>query len=275
MYAARRTGLKKEMFGYVPGGYARIFERFAEVLRGLGVEFSTSHALKSVRRDRQSERVQLEFHNGYRPQFDNVVLTIPATAISHVCPDLREDEKQRFDGVEYLGVVCASVLLKKPLAGYYVTNITDTWVPLTGIIEMSAIVDRRELGGHSLIYLPKYVPSADPMFERPDADIREEFLGTLEKMYSHFSRGDVLEFKVGRARNVMALPTLNYSKNLPPVVTSIPGVYAINSALIVKGNLNVNETIQAADEALEVAAESLNDRPSADCELDSRLKTVG
>ncbi|MBA3443220.1 MAG: FAD-dependent oxidoreductase, partial [Pyrinomonadaceae bacterium] len=26
MYAARRTGLKKEMFGYVPGGYARILE---------------------------------------------------------------------------------------------------------------------------------------------------------------------------------------------------------------------------------------------------------
>src|ERR671924_145099 len=32
MYAARRTGLKKEMFGYVRGGYARVLERFAEVL---------------------------------------------------------------------------------------------------------------------------------------------------------------------------------------------------------------------------------------------------
>ena len=32
LYAARRTGLKKEMFGFVPGGYATILERFAEVL---------------------------------------------------------------------------------------------------------------------------------------------------------------------------------------------------------------------------------------------------
>ena len=33
MYAARRTGLKKEKFGYVRGGYARILDRFADVLR--------------------------------------------------------------------------------------------------------------------------------------------------------------------------------------------------------------------------------------------------
>ena len=36
MYAARRTGLKKEMFGYVRGGYARVLERFADVLHGRG-----------------------------------------------------------------------------------------------------------------------------------------------------------------------------------------------------------------------------------------------
>src|SRR5216117_1170230 len=34
MYAARRTGLKREMFGYVPGGYARVLERFADRLAG-------------------------------------------------------------------------------------------------------------------------------------------------------------------------------------------------------------------------------------------------
>jgi protoporphyrinogen oxidase len=37
MYAARRTGLKKEMFGYVEGGYARILERFTGVLAAEGV----------------------------------------------------------------------------------------------------------------------------------------------------------------------------------------------------------------------------------------------
>ena len=36
MYKARRSGAKKEMFGYVPGGYARILETWVEMLRGRG-----------------------------------------------------------------------------------------------------------------------------------------------------------------------------------------------------------------------------------------------
>jgi hypothetical protein len=56
--------------------------------------------------------------------------------------------------------------------------------------------------------------------------------------------------RVSRVRSVMALPTLGYSERLPPMKTSVPGVWAVNSAHILKGNLNVNETIQVADEAL-------------------------
>ena len=40
------------------------------------------------------------------------------------------------------------------------------------------------------------------------------------------------------------------SVQLPPMKTSVPGVYAVNSAHILKGNLNVNETIEIAEEAV-------------------------
>jgi protoporphyrinogen oxidase len=86
-------------------------------------------------------------------------MTTPNSILSRVCTDLSEDEKSRFDEVDYLGIVCASALLKKPLSPYYVTNITDTWVPMTAVIEMTCIVDREEMDGHSLVYLPKYVPA--------------------------------------------------------------------------------------------------------------------
>src|SRR4029453_17721532 len=52
LYAARRTGLKKEMFGYVPGGYARILERFADALRARGVELRLGVAAACIERDR-------------------------------------------------------------------------------------------------------------------------------------------------------------------------------------------------------------------------------
>ena len=100
------------------------------------------------------------------------------------------------------------------------------------------------------MYLPKYMMADDPAFAESDEVVRERCLSTLEKMHPHFSRDDVLAFRISRARYVMALPTLNYSERLPPMQTSIPGVYAVNSAHILKGNLNVNETIQIAEDAV-------------------------
>ena len=48
MYAARRTGLKKEMFGYVPGGYARVLERWNDKLQEEGVEIRTSTPVRLI-----------------------------------------------------------------------------------------------------------------------------------------------------------------------------------------------------------------------------------
>ena len=117
--------------------------------------------------------------------------------------------------MKYQGIVCASVLLERPLAGFYVTNILDDGMPFTGVIEMSALVDRDQFGGRSLIYLPRYLTEEDPFYETSDEAIREEFLSTLESMYPGFRGDQVVAFRVSRVRQVLALSTLNYSDALP------------------------------------------------------------
>jgi hypothetical protein len=81
-------------------------------------------------------------------------------------------------------------------------------------------------------------------------------------MYPNFSRSQVSAIQTARARHVMALPTLKYSENLPPVVSSVPGLYLLNSAQVTKGNLNVNETIEIVEREL---AQSI--LPDADAKL--------
>jgi len=163
---------------------------------------------------------------------------------------LSDEEKQKLENIKYQGIVCVSVLMKKSLSDFYVTNITDD-VPFTGIIEMSALVDKNEFGGNALVYLPKYVTPNDELFEKTDDEIEEIFLDKLEKMYSHFSRADVLAFKISRVRRVFPIPTLDYSENLPPVKTSLENVFVVNSAQITNGTLNVNETVQLAEKFFE------------------------
>ena len=204
-------------------------------------------------------------------------------------PNLAAEEQSSLNGVAYQGIVCASLLLKKSLATYYVTNITDDWVPFTAVIEMSTLVDRNEFGGNSLVYLPKYVAPDDPHFRLSDDEIRERFVAALEKMYPHFTRDDVLAFRVSRVRHVFAVSTLNYSDRVPPMSTSVPGVYLVNSAHIVNGTLNVNETLTLAESVLPVVLArnaanggrgGLMDKPLASLSLDldnqwSYMKTHG
>jgi protoporphyrinogen oxidase len=246
MYAARRTGLKKEMFGYVPGGYARVLERFAEVLTRERVGIELGQAAIRVQ-PAPDGRVSIEFESGARRVFDQVVVTLAAPLAARLCPGLSADEQARLRGIEYQGVICASLLLKQPLASFYVTNITDDWVPFTAVVEMSALVDRRHFGGDTLVYLPKYVTPDDPAFALSDDALRETFLAALTRMYPHLRPSDVRCFRVSRVRYVLAISTLNYSDRLPPIATSIPGLHIMNSAHIVNGTLNVNETIQLAE----------------------------
>ena len=253
MYKARRSGAKKEMFGYVPGGYARILDRWTDDLADKGVRLLAGHPVRRIhKRDDGSGKLEVDFGDDRVETFDNVVSTIASPLIARSCEQLTDDEKQKLEAIRYLGVVCASMLLKESISPYYVTNITDTWVPLTAVIEMSTIVNpETQLGGNHLVYLPKYLPDDHEGLNESDEDYREKCLSTLEKMYDHFSRDKVLDFKVARAKYVAALATIDYSTRLPPIVTSVPGFYALNSAHILEGNLNVNETITLGADKLD------------------------
>ena len=247
LYAARRTGLKKEMFGYVRGGYARVLERYREHLEGLGVEVETGCPADEITpfddggvRIRTADRDRI---------FDHAVVTAAPPIANRICRGLSEEERRLNDGIRYQGIVCASVLLRRPLADYYLTYLTNEWAPFTAVVEMTAFVNPREVGGNHLVYLPKYVPRDDPFFERTDDEIREVFLRALEKMYPAFRRDDVLAFRVSRVPYVFAISTLGYSGSLPPQKTSVPGLHLVSSAHIVNGTLNVNETVDLAERA--------------------------
>lgn len=256
MYAARKSGLKKEMFGYVRGGYDVINKSFAQHLQKLGVEIKLNEPIRSVVKQEDGSS-RLSVNSDKRYQFDYVISTL-SSAQSVKLTDLPNDEKNKHLNIKYLGVICPSVLLRRAISPFYVTNITDYGTPFTGIIEMTALIDKNlELRGNTLVYLPKYVAPDDEMFDFDDQTISEIFLGALRKMYPEVSEEDILYFGVSKARIVFALPTLGYSENLPRINTSLDKFYIINSAQIVNGTLNVNDTIQIAESKLKVILDEI------------------
>jgi len=257
MYAARRSGLKREQFGYVNGGYATVLARLESYLDEKGIELRTASPVTAVR-DSGSE-AEVTFVDGTSEHFDRVILTLPANRIPALVPQLTRAERERLGRVVYQGVLCASLLTKKPLASYYVTNITDGWVPFTGVIEMTTLVDKKHFGGNSLVYLPRYLAQDDPFWKASDDEVRTTFLAALERMYPDFKRDDVIDFRIARARDVLAISTLDYSAtSLPAMRTSLANVFIVNSAQIESGTLNLNETVGLANRQAAALAPLLN-----------------
>jgi protoporphyrinogen oxidase len=246
MYAARRSGLKEERFGYVKGGYDTVLARLEHNLTQKGVELITGQPVEQVEGDGDGGTVR--FGDGTTRRFDAVVMTVPCPRVSALCPQLTDSERERLNRVVYQGIVCPSLLLDRPLAPYYVTNITDDWVPFTAVIEMTALVDPATFGGKHLVYLPRYLTQTANDWGKSDETILDESVSALERMYPHFHRGQVRATQVSRVRNVLAVTTRDYTANcLPPLRTSQERLFVVNSAQIANGTLNVNETLMLAD----------------------------
>jgi protoporphyrinogen oxidase len=260
LYAARRAGLGAERFGYVAGGYARILAALEARLRSLGVRLVPSANVTRVTSGGSDTTVELA--TDVREHFDRVIVTVAAPLAAAIVPALTGDERDRLTSKVYGGIVCASLLLDEPLGPYYVTNLTDEWVPFSAVIDMGNVVERSTWNGGSIVYLPKYCRPDDALFEASDAEIEATFIAALERMYPNFNRSRVRAFRISRVRHVFPIATLGYSKRLPAIATSVPGVFVLNSTHIVNGTLNVNETLGLVERGLAAmdSAESVSAR---------------
>lgn len=244
MYGARDTGAKQESFGFVRGGYDTILGRFEERLRSVNVQIRTNRRVRHVSRVAGRLAVVTEDEVG---TYDRVLVTLAAPLVPRVVPDLAPLERVLCENIQYQGIVCASLVSKQPVSPYYITNIADPSVPFTGVIEMSALTGREQFGGKNLIYLPRYCAPDDALLDSSDAYVEQRFINALERMHPAFERSQVEAFRVSRVPFVFPVPTLEYSSRVPAIETSIPGLFAANSAHIVNGTLNVNETVTLAE----------------------------
>jgi len=235
-------------FGYVRGGYAVILDAYAKRLDEVGVRVECGVKVSKIE-GADDGGVRVHRADAEPMLFDRVVVTVAAPIAAKLCPGLAPDERLRCESVTYQGIVCLSLLLPEPLTPYYLTYLTDE-APFTTVIDMSALVEPAQLNGHGLVYLPRYIAADDPLGTAREDEVAAAFLPALERLFPAFSPDSVLAARLSTVRYVMPVPTLHYSEQLPPIRTSVDGLFLVSSAHIVEGTLNADETLRIADAAL-------------------------
>lgn len=264
MFSARQEGLKKESLGFVSGGYHTILERIRERLEaGAGASMPPARLHLGIdvqgaqRVDAEGGRVAWEVTTDRGPRrVDRLVFTTPTALTSRILG--RPLSSGPTGGrVDYVGVVCLVLLLRRSLSPYYVINIADREVPFTGVIEMSNLIKTEETAGRHLVYVPKYAPPGDPLYDLPAEEVLARFLPGLRKMFGGPSDAEIEAFSVQRAPYVQPLQVRHYSEQIPPMEGDEEGLFFVNSAQLVSSNLNNNEVIRHARAAAQALDEGV------------------
>jgi len=249
LYRARTSGAKVEKLGFAAGGYGPVLDALVQAISDAGVELVTGARVASVSA-KPSAGVTITLAGGEERNFDRVIATTTAPVIADIVTGLSPTERRKLEGIIYQGIVCVSLVLDRPLGGFYVTNITDDGFPFTGVIEMTALVDPATFSGSNLVYLPRYTTADDEAWGWSDDEVVARFTEALRRMYPDLTEENVKEAKVSRVKNVLAVSVINHSESIPPVWTSVPNVAIVSSAQILHGTLNVDETLGIIEAAL-------------------------
>jgi protoporphyrinogen oxidase len=282
LFGARSAAAGKENLGYVQGGYARILERFRERLLSQGTRIRTGTPVVSIEgspagtspgsdpagRCRVRYRSSPEGEAG--ETYDQVFFTGPTRLARKVAspefpPHVEAVERAHPTSATYLGVACLVLILEQPLTSYYVLNIGDPAIELTGVIEMTNLIDPGvETGGLSLVYLPRYMDSESPGFQEGDQALRETLIERgVKRLFPGFDAGRARYMGIHRARYVQPLPLVrDASPSTDDLGLRIARPFQIvNTSMLRCATLNNNEVVALVDRIFEQNPELLEAGP--------------
>jgi protoporphyrinogen oxidase len=252
LYGARSSGTKKEEMGHVKGGYYRILKSAEEKLIELGVKVLTNSPVLKLESQNNpyDQQINLTTKNETL-KFDRALLTVDCpTVLKMINSKNNHPYWTKIKSVEYLGVICVLLVLSRKLSPYYVINLLDRDLPFTGIIEATNVAFPEDLAEKHLVYLPKYLSSDDPLASIEDAEIIENFIEKIKKVYPNLRDEEILHKRLFRETCVQPLQELNFSERSLEILTPIKGVYLVNTSMLYNSTINNNAAITLAHKAV-------------------------
>jgi protoporphyrinogen oxidase len=230
MKSTRSGAQQKEMAGHLIGGYEILLNAMADRIRRAG---GIIHLETPVDEILIHEDIAWGVRiGGQAIQMDAVVATQQTPIFLRLIPSADQGYRKELEQIEYLGIIALVLVLDRPLSEYWTLYITDDSLPFTGIIETTSYIDPVYVGGHHLIYLPKYVSLKSEWFRLGDDTLREMWLRHLQEMFPAFDRNWIRYMLLHRERFVEPVRSIHRAWSTPSVATPIKSLYLATTAQI-------------------------------------------
>lgn len=227
---SRRRVWQREHLGYLEQGSATVVDALVAELR--------EHPLAVLRSGVRVAEVVVEGDavRGLRVAGEDrvlpcaaVVSTVPLPLLASLVPALDGAYRSRLLEVEYLGVACGLLRLRRPVTSSFWVNINDRRTPLNGVIEYTNLNRHLDAGGSAIVYLPQYLATTSPRFALDDRELLGEYLACLRLLNPSFDPGWVEEARVFRTTHAQAICPVGFAERVPGHRAPVAGLYLTDS----------------------------------------------
>lgn len=258
MKSTRSGANQKEEAGHLIGGYSSMIQAMIDRIQKAGGVIHLQRPISKIVIEQNEARGLLI--DGETRAFDLIISTVQPQIFERLIPDASNEYREFLSKTQYLGIICPILVLDRPLTGYWTLNLTDESTFFTGIIETTSYIDPQYVGGHHLVYLPKYTAPDSPLQKLSDDQVKDIWLSQLEAMFPQFDRRWIRYFLVQRARYVEPLHPLNGMDMMPSVVTPIKNLYLSTNAQIYPELTNGESISRKAREVTELIMNNIREQ---------------
>lgn len=254
--ARQGKGRGGEEMGHIVGGHQRLIDAMVTRAAELGVEARTDAPVKglAMRDDGSIKGVELE---GETLEFDLTIPTLQPPALRFLLPERHRELLTPYPQ-RWLGCVCVIIKVPRSLLPYYAINITEP-TPLTSAVETSQVLGTEHTDGLHLVYMPKYCDPSAPEQSEDDESIYRRFTDYLARLSPGFSRDEVVDWTVQRAKLVEPVHGLLAAgtERVAPVWPGVDGLALASNAQIYPQLLNGDSVMGFAEGVAAEVAERL------------------
>jgi protoporphyrinogen oxidase len=247
--STRKGVRQKETCGHLIGGYRTLLDAMARRIREAGGEIRLSTPVtRVVNEDGRVSAIDIAGENVPCATAD---VTMQAPVAARLVPDAPAAYRERLTAQRYLGIVCPLFVLDRPLTNVWTLNIADADALVTGVIETTSYIDPSFVGGHHLVYVPKYVAPDSPWLTAPAEDIQKAWSAALAKIAPGFADVKVRYCLVHRERFVEPLHGAGAGERTLPFDAPVAGLHLCTTSQIYPALTNGESVTRHAREAAE------------------------
>ncbi len=225
-----RVAQSKGRMGYLEGGTGLLLDTLTERLQQIGVRIHPGRPVARIIEE-QGRIAGLALADGTSWPCDRVVSTVPPPVLAGLLPEGWEGYAEALRRIQYIGVVCLVLKLKRPVSHNFWLNVNDARAPFNGIIEYTNLNPLEGKHGH-IVYVPFYVATDHPYYRMDDDALVAKSWEALKRIAPALQDSDLLGRHVARAPYAQAICTTNFLKLMPAHRAPLTGLHLLDSTFL-------------------------------------------